>query len=362
MPNNKPSRETQQGDSEEALHELVRLKHAHVRLELLYDTIRDVTSTLSVHEVLERLLRRALGSLDAEMGSILIRGADELMRIEASQGLPAEIVEETSMKSGEGICGVVLATGEPLLIEDIEADPRFGWKNHERYYTHSLISAPLLHTGRMQGVININNKRSREAFEVADLQFLEAMAGQASSALANAYSYEELLDRAQRDSLTGLVNHGHLQSILDVEFQRARRYDRLLSFFMLDVDHFKVFNDRMGHPEGDEALRQVARFLESNSRVHDVVARYGGEEFAVILPETGLEGGVCFAEKMRSSVGEASFGGDSAGLTISVGIALSNEVESARALVALADHRLYEAKNGGRDRVCSTGLPNAPGD
>lgn len=351
-------------DSDEVLLEnLIRLRRTHSHLELLYDTIRDVTSTLSVREVLERLLRRVLSHLDAEVGSILLRGADDKMRIEVAQGLPPEVVDETCMEAGQGISGAVAASGESLLVQDIESDARFRRMNHERYYTNSLISAPLLHTGNVLGVINVNNKRSRDAFELWDLQFLEAMAGQASVALANAHRYEELLDRAQRDSLTGLVNHGHMHSILDIEFKRAKRYKRPLALVMLDVDLFKAFNDRAGHPAGDEALCGVARRLESTSRVHDVVARYGGEEFAVLLPETDLEGAGCFAEKMRLGVESGHFGpAGSDRLTVSAGVAVSDEVESAKALVVLADERLYKAKEAGRNRVCSGDLSDDSSD
>jgi diguanylate cyclase (GGDEF)-like protein len=337
------------------LDELARLERRHSELRLLYETIRDLTTTLSVREVLDRLLGRALAHLEAEIGSILLLDPEGSMRIVLSRGLPAEVVEQTRVAPGQGISGYVVETGSSLLIRDIEKDERFRRRNRERYYTASCVSAPLVHMGVVRGVINVNNKRSRAEFYAADLRLLEALAGHASIALANAHAYEAMLARAQRDSLTGLANHGHLWSTLAVEFERADRHARPLSLAMLDIDHFKAFNDRFGHVAGDEALCAVARVLEANSRSHDVVARYGGEEFAVILPETYVAGALQYAEKIRQAVEALSLEpSQRQKLTVSVGVAASGpSVGSAQELVVRADALLYRAKKTGRNRVCA---------
>jgi diguanylate cyclase (GGDEF)-like protein len=333
---------------------LAELEQRNAELRVLYETIRDLTTTLSVREVLDRLLRRVLAHLDAEIGSILLIGPDERLRIMVARGLPTAVVEDASIAVGEGISGWVAATGESLLVQDVESDPRFHRHNNERYYTASFISAPLVHVGAVRGVINVNNKRDRAIFREGDLQLLEALAGHASAALANAHRYEAVLERAQRDSLTGLANHGHMWATLEVEFERADRHARPLSFAMIDIDHFKDFNDRFGHLVGDEALCAVARVLESNSRCHDVVARYGGEEFAVILPETDLDGAREYAEKMRRAVEREGVGPASSGaLTVSVGVASAGAgASSCQQLAALADARLYRAKQAGRNQIC----------
>ncbi len=335
------------------IDDLALLQRRHEELQLLYETVRDVTGTLSVREVLERLLRRVLTHVEAEIGSVLVLERDGNLRIAGSRGLPTEIVEQTCLGIGEGISGWVIEHAEPLLVEDVEADARFQRRNHERYYTRSFISAPLLHMGRAQGVINVNNKRSRAPFAPADLSLLEALAVHASAALANAHRYEALLDRAQRDSLTGLANHGHFWTTLELEFERATRHGRPLSLVMLDIDHFKAFNDRFGHIAGDEALVGVARSIASYSRAHDVVARYGGEEFAAVLPETDLEGALMYAEKMRGAVESTRL---PAPLTVSAGVAATGgTVCIPQDLVSLADGRLYLAKQAGRNRVCGEG-------
>ncbi len=348
--------ETSNPTSESMESELKRLQSRNTELELLYDSIRDLTTTLSEREVLERLMERTLTHLDAEIGSILLLGPDGRLCIVVARGLPKSVVESTRLEIGDGISGAVAENGRALLVTDVEKDSRFRRRNHERYYTRSFISAPLLHQRAVRGVINVNNKRSREPFATADLRFLEAIAGHASVALSNAHRFEEVLERAQRDALTGLANHGHFWATLDVEHRRAARYEHPISVVMMDVDHFKAFNDQHGHLSGDQTLRSVAQILETQSRSHDLVARYGGEEFAVILPETGLSGAQTFAENIRGSVENHGFGpaGDS-GLTLSAGIASSEEqIGTPQALVEKADARLYRAKEKGRNCVAST--------
>ncbi len=336
----------------EALDELRR---RNADLEVLYETVRDLSSTLSVERVLQRLLDRTLEHLDAEIGSILLLGDDDQLRVMLSQGLPQDVVERTEMKIGEGISGHVALHGQPLIVEDVEEHPIFRRRNRERYYTATLISAPLVRNGVLLGVININNKANREPFTPHDLRLLEAIAAHASVALGNARKYEDTLRLSQIDGLTGLSNHGHFYKTLEREIERARRYERGLSLAMIDIDHFKAFNDRNGHRAGDQALVAVARIIGDRSRAHDIVARYGGEEFAVILPETGIEGAHVFGEKLRTAVEGVSLDGEEP-LTISVGVAgFGMHITATSQLVDAADAELYRAKSLGRNRTCSPG-------
>ncbi len=331
------------------------LRRRNADLEVLYETVRDLSSTLSVDRVLQRLLDRTLVHLNAEIGSILLLGDDDQLRVMLSQGLPQDVVERTEMKIGEGISGHVALHGQPLIVEDVEEHPIFRRRNRERYYTATLISAPLVRNGVLLGVININNKANREPFTPHDLRLLEAIAAHASVALGNARKYEDTLRLSQIDGLTGLSNHGHFYKTLEREIERARRYERGLSLAMIDIDHFKAFNDRNGHRAGDQALVAVARIIGDRSRAHDIVARYGGEEFAVILPETGIEGAHVFGEKLRTAVEGVSLDGEEP-LTISVGVAgFGMHITATSQLVDAADAELYRAKSLGRNRTCSPG-------
>jgi diguanylate cyclase (GGDEF)-like protein len=169
-----------------------------------------------------------------------------------------------------------------------------------------------------------------------------------------------------QDGLTGITNRRRLDEVLAVEWKRAGRAGDPLSAVLVDIDFFKAYNDRYGHPAGDDCLRRVAGALrDSLKRPSDLVARYGGEEFCALLPETAAEGALTVAESMRSQVRalqlrhEASTAADR--VTISVGVAtlVPGERESA-ALLAAADEALYRAKREGRDRVCAAPASPAP--
>jgi len=334
----------------------VKYERSAEDIAILYDTIHDLTSTLSIREVIQRLLQRVLVHLESEIASILLMEHDGKLRIRHAHGLPEEIVHETRVERGYGITGYVFETGKALLIEDVEKDSRFQRQNHERYYTNSAISAPLQIHGTVMGVINVNNKKNHRTYSSEDLRLIEAIAGHAAVALRNAQLYEETLELAKRDSLTGLANHGHFWSTLEFEIDRARRYDREVSLVMVDIDLFKAYNDHYGHMAGDEALVEVARSIGGSSRNHDFAARYGGEEFAIILPETGKAGGVIVAEKLRKSIADRTFSNEKGGkLTVSAGVSIfPHDAHSAASLVESADSRLYIAKDRGRNFVCSS--------
>jgi diguanylate cyclase (GGDEF)-like protein len=141
---------------------------------------------------------------------------------------------------------------------------------------------------------------------------------------------------------------------LDVEISRAKRSASPLTVLMVDVDHFKKFNDEHGHVAGDEALKAVARVLKEVTREADHVARYGGEEFLVALPDTNIDGAVMAAERIREKLTQTGIlvQGKSVTLTLSTGIAeFPADGKSPEPLIAAADAALYQAKRGGRDRV-----------
>ncbi|MFT3691859.1 MAG: diguanylate cyclase [Kofleriaceae bacterium] len=183
---------------------------------------------------------------------------------------------------------------------------------------------------------------------------LEAKIHERTHELAEANT--RLAQLAVTDGLTGLYNHRHFHERLALEVERSQRSGLPLSLLMLDVDHFKLFNDTHGHPAGDEVLRQLARVLADTRRANDVVARYGGEEFCVILVDTPKFTAAKVAERVRERVVAHDFADGLPAkhnpITISFGVATYPEDGSdAEALVRAADTALYAAKRAGRNRV-----------
>ena len=180
---------------------------------------------------------------------------------------------------------------------------------------------------------------------------------------------QKLQQLALRDGLTDLFNHRYLQEVLDAELSRARRHAHSVSLLFIDVDHFKAYNDANGHPAGDRLLRRLADVLvggresglPTQARCSDIVARYGGEEFVMVLPETGLEGCLIKAERVRQTVEDYAFEKQESQpgglLTVSIGCAVfPGHAKDKRTLIDAADKQLYRAKHLGRNRVCAVGV------
>ena len=159
-----------------------------------------------------------------------------------------------------------------------------------------------------------------------------------------------LVEASRIEPKTGLFNMRHLESVLAQELRRAERFGRPLCLLMIDVDHLRTINSRLGHVAGDRALRLVAMSLEAQTRDYDVAARFGGDEFCVLLPETSVEGALAVAERIRADV-EASGTGAGLELTVSVGVAGTEPGMTAEDLVLQADRAAYRAKSGGRNAV-----------
>ncbi len=161
---------------------------------------------------------------------------------------------------------------------------------------------------------------------------------------------EQLKALATTDGLTGLKNHRTFKERLAEEFERATRYHLPLSLMLLDVDHFKAFNDTHGHPAGDEVIKRVAKHLTESTRSTDFVARYGGEEFAVLRPFTLQPPALALAERTRVAIAHAEW--DLRAVTASFGVATINaDTHTASMLVEIADNALYRSKETGRNRV-----------
>ncbi len=229
----------------------------------------------------------------------------------------------------------------------------------------ALLRAPILLGGRWAGDLLLLRP---DAFEPNDADVVGAFANQASVTLENARLYQLAREQAATDPITGLPNHRALKERLAEEVARARQQAFALCVLMLDIDHFKNYNDAFGHAAGDGALRAVAGALQRSLRRGDYAARYGGEEFVLILPDTDLQAGSALAERLRTRVADLADDANaeeylSAAITVSIGVAAFPEHGDGRDLLLYnADLAMYLAKHIGRNQVClATDLGTARG-
>ena len=205
---------------------------------------------------------------------------------------------------------------------------------------------------------------SKNGMTAGEIEFLAVISGEVAVAIERVLIYHETLEISIKDELTQIFNRRYFNDRSHRELNRARRHKHALSFIIMDIDHFKNFNDTYGHAIGDEVLKWVAQQVQLGLRDTDILARYGGEEFMIILPETEKEGAVTVAEKVRKLVDKNSTNltkkFDSPipikrNITISLGVA-QFEVDGDRleSLLEKADERLYKAKVNGRNQVCAS--------
>lgn len=227
----------------------------------------------------------------------------------------------------------------------------------------NLALVPLTAEGRSVGVLVLEHSlRQGSRIERRVVSILERFTSQAALALRNAWLLEQLQKVASTDGLTGIANRRAFDTVLERELARASRAGTMVSLVMLDIDHFKKFNDDHGHQSGDDVLRAVAASLALECREYDTAARYGGEEFAVVLPNCSPEEARAAAERLRLAVA----GADSPlPVTVSAGIAtFPINGQDPVSVVTAADEALYESKRAGRNCVTAssrTAAQPAPG-
>ncbi len=176
-----------------------------------------------------------------------------------------------------------------------------------------------------------------------------------SAVRTRALRFRQLRSHMLSDGLTGLLNHVAIKTHLESEISRAHRQKEKLSFAMLDIDHFKRVNDNYGHPVGDRVIKSVARMLKKRLRKTDFIGRYGGEEFAIILPDTDIETAIKVLDDVRQNFSQITQqnNDDQFYCTLSAGVTQLSSKDNMDSLLNTADEALYQAKNTGRNKVCS---------
>jgi diguanylate cyclase (GGDEF)-like protein len=306
----------------------------------------------------QSIVRRSADLVKAERSSLLLFDESEnRLMMTAAQGIPTAVADVAPIAMGQGIAGGVLRENRALMATVDEVGQTS--LPERKYKTKSFISYPLTIGNRRFGVLNLADKIGGGAYDLRDLSIIDLVAPQISLALERA-EWQQRANRFQlmsiTDPLTGLHNRRYLEARLAEELSRSKRYNYPLSFMMIDIDDFKLYNDLNGHQAGDRALEIIAQCLHAALRKIDVASRYGGEEFSILLPQTALEEAGVIADRIRRKIMTAKFphGDTQPGGMVTASIGLSSfspALNSAEAIVRAADRALYHAKNHGKNRA-----------
>lgn len=320
---------------------------ARDRAALLLAMASAVNSSLSLEEVLHVALTHAGRLMGAVAGAMyLVRPGEAEMFRESSYNL-SNRARGATRHIGEEPLKTTLEAPHPLIVQlDEKNAPGLEVGGHPQ---HALV-VPIQRAGQLMGAMELYLTEHRELSN-DQVDLLNGVASQAAIAIRHAQLFQAQEENALTDELTRLPNRRALAQRFLQEMQRARRHQNWIGFLMLDLDHFKNVNDTYGHLQGDSVLAQVATILTGGARESDVCARYGGEEFALILHETNESGARTLAERIRKRVENAAFP-DGLKLTVSIGVAATDEPALFTQLIDRADQALYQAKQGGRNMVC----------
>ena len=323
------------------------LKEINYELSVLHSVSSAISRTIDLNELLPIVLSAVTGisvfAVQHKAGIFIIEG--DRMKLASHLGHTDEFLAlHKNIKVGDCLCGLAAKTGEIIVSKNSAEDSR-----HSIAYPdmtpHGHVILPLKAAGKTVGVLYLYLPRDLEINEER-MKILSNIGSQVGIAIENAKLYEETKAFSLHDPLTGLANRRMLDIIFERNFIRAKRFSSPLSVLMLDIDHFKRYNDAYGHPAGDRLLCEVAYTTLEEIREIDLVARYGGEEFLILLPDTDITHAHEAAERIRKAVEKKTK------ITVSLGVStLQHGMREKEELIDKADTALYKAKQNGRNRV-----------
>jgi diguanylate cyclase (GGDEF)-like protein len=326
-------------------------------LNVLRSTINAISTSIEIKEIVESAGTNLPNLFDFSSFGVFWK-EDLLLFLYQEESCPPSFTQEVvkNMLKVFSILGEESFNAEGIALQvekrklrpkQMMMDPKATLKSH--------LTLPLTVEGEILGCLSLNSDQPN-AFDAQDLQFLSVIGYQMAATLKHFQRFSSIKNIAIYDTLTGLYNRRYFEERLGVDAQKSFYSGTPLSLVMVDIDHFKKINDTFGHTEGDQALCKISSLLKTSVRKKDTVARYGGEEFILILPEAGLEESFVIAERIRRQVENTSFevGQAQVNLTLSMGISNfpSHRAKSKEDLVKMADQALYDAKRGGRNKVC----------
>ncbi|SFR80886.1 diguanylate cyclase (GGDEF) domain-containing protein [Marinobacter daqiaonensis] len=336
---------------------------AEVDMTSLMKALRAIADEQIHSRMVAAIIDIAMEFAGAQRGVLALRDGDGRLRIEAEASVDLQetvILQSSPLEQCESVSqatiNYVSRTMESVVVADaLAVNSGVPGLDREEYIlrerVRSILCLPIaIGKGKdraLTGLLYLENNHISNCFTEARIGALEIIAVAAAGRL-------ELSRKAAVDGLTNLFNHDYFQNMLRQELASVARYDREMSLVLLDIDHFKQFNDTWGHQLGDQVLREVADLIKANSRENDTAARYGGEEMVLILPGAGKEEAAMVAERIRKAIERHQVRVDDEilGVTVSLGLvtADASHVDPEK-LIRRADKALYKSKANGRNQL-----------
>ncbi|MEE9168438.1 MAG: sensor domain-containing diguanylate cyclase [bacterium] len=322
----------------------------------LFQISIDLTSILEVDNLINSYLNTLIGQLRIKNTFLYLHEANnsaELTMVKA-KGVDEDELSNLKFHITDTIVKEVFQKNQPVII----ADELTSLKEIEKFrMLDAEVITPLIHSHKLIGLLVLGMKINGEPYNQTDIEMVTLITNIVAVAIANARLYEKVKESSITDELTTLFNYRYFRIRLRDEVFRSQRTNRPISLIILDVDNFKNYNDTLGHPAGDQVLKQIASILKSCIRDTDVGARYGGEEFCVIMPEENQDGARALCERLRQRVEDYPFFKEEiqplGKLTVSLGAATyPTDAAMIKELLVRADKALYRAKNNGRNQFC----------
>jgi diguanylate cyclase (GGDEF)-like protein/PAS domain S-box-containing protein len=334
-------------DITERKHYEEALQEKSAEMSVLYGVSAALAVSINPEEIFAKLFNTfsELEMVNAmKMGHLFVVD-DGFLRLVPHPRHSQEFVElHRNLKVGECLCGLAAQQGEFVICQDCADDERAIMRCHDGV-CHGHVFLPLKNMEEVKGVLAFTCSDQFQMDENKE-KILRTIGGLIGVALDNASLHEKSRVLSLSDPLTGIANRRLLDMMLDRSLARSKRCGEPLSVVMVDIDHFKRFNDTRGHVEGDRLLCQVASLIAREIRQTDLVARYGGEEFLIMLPDANLDNASNKAERIRKMIAETTK------VTISLGVASYQDgIKNKEDLINRADKALYAAKDAGRNQV-----------
>jgi diguanylate cyclase (GGDEF)-like protein/PAS domain S-box-containing protein len=322
-------------------------------LSSLHQITLDLLRFRENDQLLDALVELSARFLDASYVEIMLVEGEELV-VKATSLNQSRLIGQRMARGDALLSWAAFDTREPAVLSDYAT-----WPHRRAIYAefmpHAVADFPILNDDQCLGVLALGRDKPDYEFTIDQIQYGRLFANLTALVLNNAQLREALREQSIRDPLTGLYNRRYLEEMLSQQLSRVTRRLHPLGMIMIDIDHFKRFNDTYGHATGDGVLRGLARFLQRHIRGGDIACRYGGEEFLLIMPDTSLEVAQQRAEAVWRGVRRLRWPNShqsQEGITLSVGVAgYPVHGRTMESLLHAADTALYQAKREGRDRV-----------